>query len=398
MAGLIAGNGTASGGTYKGTAPGTKIVSVKLAGFDGSADVSNVLAGIQWVVSHKNTYGIRVMNMSLGTNSTQTYLLSTLNYAVQKAWKSGVVVVVSAGNSGPTSKTILKPADDPYVVTVGASDDQSTMAITDDRVAAFSGRGPTRSNGVPKPDLVAPGVHTVSLRAPGSAIDQAYGATASVGTDYFRGTGTSMSAAVVTGTVAQMLQAKPSLVPDQVKYRLTTTARRIADTSTYAVGKGIVDAYAATKSTTTKKANQGLLLGLGNGLGSLQSDRGTLDPRVYSPAGDVALTGSYQAQSDPNKISLSNPLGLVPFVNLTYTLMGWDPLTWALTSFVNVPWAGLSWDSTRWKQTVWDSTRWKGTDWYNADWDSTRWKDVDWDSTRWKATSWQSAWYAAGWE
>jgi serine protease AprX len=407
MAGLIAGNGASSGGAHTGTAPEANIVSVKLAGFDGATDVSNVLAGIQWTVAHKSAYGIRVMNLSLGTDSSQSHLLSPLNYAVQKAWKAGIVVVVSAGNSGPNSKTILKPADDPWVITVGASNDEGTIAITDDRVPVFSGRGPTRSNGIAKPDVVAPGVHTIGLRSPGSAVDQLYGATAAVGESYFRGTGTSMSAALASGVAAQILQANPALNPDQVKYRFTSTAKKIVDTSAYAAGKGIVDAYAATKSTSTAKANGGLLDGLlgsalSSGLGSLQSDRGTLSLQVFTPEGQGPLTGSFQDQYDAANISLSNVLGLVPFVNLTYTVTGWDSVTWALTSFVKAPWTGLAWPgnpfeaTAKWRDSEWVA-KWRGSAWSNTDWEA-KWRSANWDSTTWRATSWQSKWYAAAWE
>jgi serine protease AprX len=397
MAGLIAGNGAGSGGAYKGAAPEANLISVKLAGYDGSTDVSHVLAGIEWVVAHKEAFNIRVLNLSLGTDSTQTYALSPLDYAVEKAWKAGIVVVVAAGNDGPDSRSVLKPADDPYVITVGAADDVGTIAIGDDRIPVFSGRGPTSANGIPKPDIVSPGVHTISLRSPGSAIDDQYGSTAKVRGMYFRGTGTSMAAATVSGIVAQMLQATPSLDPNQVKYRLTSTARRIADTDPYAAGKGLVDAYAATRSATSSQANQGLLLGLGTGLGSLQADRGSVHLEAYTPAGQASLSGERTAQFDPSKAEASNPLGLLGWSPLTYSTTGWDPVSWALTSWVDAQWVATSWSSTKWRATTWDSTKWRGTDYYNADWDSTKWRVSDWESTTWRATQWQSRWYAAAW-
>lgn len=398
MAGLIAGNGAASHGTFTGTAPEASIVSVKLAGFDGATDVSHVLAGIQWTVAHKDVYDIRVMNLSLGTDSPQTYLLSPLNYAVQRAWIAGITVVVSAGNAGSGAGTVLKPADDPYVITVGSSHDQGTSTLSDDRVPVFSSRGPTRSNGVAKPDVVAPGVHTISLRSPGSAIDQAYGSTAVVSKNYFRGTGTSMSAASVTGAVAQMLQAQPSLVPDQVKYRLSATARKIVDTNRYAAGAGVVDAYAAARSASTAKANQGLLLGLGNGLGTLQADRGTLEVGVINALGEGVLMGEYKPQTDLSLTTSSNPLGLVPWTSLTYTTLGWDPLTWAATSWTTTDWAAMKWKDSAWEATTWDAMKWKGAAWDNADWDAMKWKEADWNAMKWKATTWQTAWYAAAWD
>jgi serine protease AprX len=400
MAGLVAGNGASSGGRYKGAAPESKIVAVKAAGYDGSTDVSTILAGIQWVVSHKAQYGIRVLNLSLGTDSAQSHLLSPLNYAVQKAWKSGIVVVVSAGNSGPNSRTILKPADDPYVITVGSSNDEGTLATADDKVPVFSSKGPTRSNGLAKPDVVAPGVHTVSLRSPGSAIDNLYGTTATVEGSYFRGTGTSMSAASVTGVVAQMLQKSPGLVPDQVKARLMNTAKRIATTDSTAAGKGTVDAYAAATSTSTAKANQYLLMGLSTGLGSLDAARGTLDIDVLTRIGQIPLDGEYVLQLSDSLVGTVT--GLVPWTGLTYATTGWDPLTWNLTSWLKNDWAASSWKASSWKATEFVASSWKGTTWDNADWvasswKASSWKDFDWNASSWKASSWKSVWYAAAW-
>jgi serine protease AprX len=404
MAGLIAGNGASSNGHFTGAAPEANIVSIKLAGFDGATDVSHVLAGIQWVVAHKNEYGIKVMNLSLGSDSSQSYKLSPLNFAVQKAWKAGIAVVVSAGNSGSDARTILKPADDPYVITVGASNDEGTMTVNDDQVPVFSSRGPTKSDGLAKPDIVAPGVHTVSLRSPGSAIDQQFGSTAVVDDMYFRGTGTSMSAATVTGVVAQMIQAQPSVIPDRIKYRLMNTTRRIVDTDKYAAGTGLIDAYAAARSTSSGLANQGnggllgLNLSLGSGLGSLQGSRGGLVADVVTPLGTATLSGEYKAQTDGKLINLSNPLGLVPYVGLTYTLTGWDRLTYDLTSWVSSDWAAMRWKGEGFLQTTWDAMRWKGSTWSNADWEAMRWKDADWNAMRWKATTWQTKWYAAAWD
>ena len=405
MAGLVAGNGASSDGKYKGTAPEAKIVSVKLAGYDGSSDVSHVLAGIQWAVAHKDEYGIRVMNLSLGSNSAQSYKLSPLNYAVQQAWKAGIVVVVSSGNTGPELQTVTKPADDPWVITVGASYDQGTPSIADDRVAVFSGRGPTRSDGLAKPDVVAPGVHTVSLRSPGSAIDNNYGSTAALG-EYFKGTGTSMSAALVSGVAAQIIQKNPSLTPNQVKARLLDTARAIADTDPVDAGKGLVDAYAAATSTSGRAANKNL--DSSTGLGLLEENRATIYEDLYidTPLLDAALAGEFTAQHDDQVLNDPlNPLGLVVYSGVTYTTTGWDPVTWDATRWNTEEWAATRWNGTVFEATRWntEATRWNGTVWANPDWDATRWNATDWNATRWNATRWNAtrwntAWYAAAWD
>ena len=126
LAGIIAGTGASSNGRWKGMAPGAKIISLKVAGRDGSSDVSKVLAAIQWAVSFRQQYGIRVLNLSLGTDSTQSWKVDPLNYAVERAWQAGIVVTVAASNRGPSPGTISKPGDDPWVLTVGAVDDRGT--------------------------------------------------------------------------------------------------------------------------------------------------------------------------------------------------------------------------------------------------------------------------------
>jgi serine protease AprX len=274
LAGIIAGDGTASGGSWTGMAPAAHLLSVKVAGRDGSADVSTVLAAIQWVVSFRDRYGIRVLNLSLGTDSTESTTDDPLNYAVERAWQSGILVVVAASNRGPGPRTISKPGDDPWVVTVGAVDDLGTATVVDDRLPSFSSRGPTTADGWAKPDLVAPGAHIVSLRAPGSEIDAQY--PSSIDGAYRRGSGTSMSTAVVSGAAALAVQADPGATPDEIKQSLRVTARRVAADDVMAVGAGELDAYAAATRTPSGSANAGAPRC--NGLSSLNGGRGGLRP------------------------------------------------------------------------------------------------------------------------
>ncbi|HHY67768.1 MAG TPA: S8 family serine peptidase, partial [Alicyclobacillus sp.] len=138
--------------------------------------------------------------------------------AVEAAWNSGIAVAVAAGNEGPESGTISSPGDSPRVITVGAVDDRRTVPQNDDVVASFSSRGPT-SEGVTKPDITAPGVGIISLRAPGSFLDKMM-KNARVGDWYFRLSGTSMATPIVAGTIAQLLQKNPAMTPDEVKAAL----------------------------------------------------------------------------------------------------------------------------------------------------------------------------------
>jgi serine protease AprX len=361
IAGLIAGNGAASNGAWSGVAPKANLVSVKVAGQDGSADVSTVLAGIQWVVSFKDRYGIKVLNLSLGTDSTQSYRVDPLNYAVEKAWDSSITVVVAASNRGPDPGSISKPGDDPLVITVGAVDDMGTPGLGDDQLPDFSSRGPTAADGLAKPDVAAPGAHVVSLRAPGSAIDTQF--PNYVDGSYRKGSGTSMATGVVSGAVALMLQANSGLTPDRIKYAVRAAARSAASDDAMAVGAGVVDAYGALRAPAGV-ANQNVPRS--NGLGSLDLSRGSVQVALNDP-GHTVVSGLQTGQ-----LLLWNPI--------VYTTAAWAPITWYTTDF-----SGSRWWGSRWWGSDWSGSRWWGSRWWGQ-YDGTRTYGSRW---------WGSAWYGA---
>ena len=374
MAGLIAGDGTASAGASgssdagaTGTAPEASLLSVKVAGADGAADVSTVLAGLQWVVSFKDRYDIRVVNLSLGTDSTQSWEDDPLNYAVQRAWHAGIVVVVASANTGPAPGTIAKPGDDPWVVTVGAVDAQGTPGIGDDRVPDFSSRGPT-SHGIAKPDVVAPGARVASLRAVGSTLDRAF-PPADATSPYRSGSGTSMSAALVSGVVASTLDAHPQLRPDEVKHALTAAARPVASDDASTVGAGLVDAARTALTPPVGQANRGL--GRSSGLGSLGASRGTLSLRVDDLLGTM-MTGRQTAQ-----LLLWDPVG--------YTTGSWTPSTWYTSAHGTVGWNTGSWASTSGSLT---GNNWTGNNWTGNNWTGNNWTGNNWTGNNWTGSSW----------
>jgi serine protease AprX len=366
IAGLVAGNGASSGGKWKGVAPGARVLSVKTAGADGSADVSNILAAIQWVVSFKDRYNIRVLNLSLGTDSRQDWRVDPLNYAVERAWAAGMTVVVAASNEGPAPGTITKPADDPWVITVGATDDRGTAGVSDDLLPDFSGRGPT-AHGLAKPDVVAPGAHVISLRAPGSTIDTQF--PNYVDGSYRQGSGTSMATGVVSGAVALMLQANPGFTPDRVKYALEATARDAASNDPMAVGSGLVDANAAAFSAPAGTANQGLARS--NGQGSLALSRGSVQVKTNDLIGSV--------------------LGPVLGATLTAQLLLWNPGGYT----------GAMWVPSDWYLSTWELYRWNRVSWYGNDWPGYKWRGSSWygegQDESYGSSLPGSAWYGA-WE
>ena len=257
IAGIAAGNGASSGGANAGVAPGAHVIPVKIAGRNGASDISHVLAAIQYVVSFKDTYDIGVLNLSLGTDSDQTQLLSPLNHAVERAWDAGIVVVVSGGNHGDEGPgRIPKPADDPLVITVGATDSMGTVDRADDKVAGYSSLGPSIADGFEKPDIVAPGSHLVSLIAPGSKLDTDF-PSSHLDAAHAQGSGTSFAAGVASGAAALLRQAHPDWTPDQVKEAMTSSAAPGPVGIRNVDGFGALDVTAASLATPAPDSQGG---------------------------------------------------------------------------------------------------------------------------------------------
>ena len=335
VAGIIAGNGADSAGGYQGIAPGANLIDVRVLNDGGTASMSTVIRGIQWVVNNKSAYNIRVLNISLGTEATGSYRLSPLAAAVEMAWFGGIVVVVSAGNSGPDPISVSSPADNPFVIAVGTLDDSQTLDLADDVIPDFSARGPTR-DGFVKPDLLAPGRKVISLRSAGSYLDELL-PERRTGESYFRLTGTSMSAPVVSGIVALMLEAKPNLKPNQIKHILQETTRDLAVDGNIA-GAGLVDAYAAVASTSSERANRG-----------------------RTPSDGFARD-------------------ILPLVRGA-------PLSWRDPNYAGTNWSNISWDNISWDRTTWENLVWENISWDNISWDT----DATWDNISWDTADWDSA-------
>ena len=226
VAGLIAGNGLVYNnglhGKYMGVAPRANLVSVKVSDDDGNTTVLDVIYGIQFAVDNKAAYGIRVMNLSLSSTVAESYRTDPLDAAVESAWFSGIVVVAAAGNEGATDDGVTyAPANDPWVITTGALDDKGTFTRLDDALAPWSSHGLTQ-DGVKKPEVLAPGAGLVSTLAPGSDFADLCTNCVSDNGRYFRAGGTSMSAAVVSGAAALLVEAHPDWTPAQVKGALTS--------------------------------------------------------------------------------------------------------------------------------------------------------------------------------
>jgi subtilisin family serine protease len=268
VASIIAGSGAGSlsaGGTsYVGMAPGAELVSLRVLGADGTGYVSDVVQAIEWAIRHGAQYKLRVLNLSLGHLSTTSYRHDPLAQAVERAVRSGLVVVASAGNLGKDEQGneivggIVSPGYTPGALTVAALNTRGTVIRSDDVVASYASRGPV---GDPerertweiKPDLVAPGNAIVAAGAVGSYIWTNYPerrvAGSSNGT-YLVLSGSSMAAAVVSGAVAQLLQAAPELTPVQVKAVLQLTAQQLDGVALVEQGAGSLNVPLAVALAT----------------------------------------------------------------------------------------------------------------------------------------------------
>jgi serine protease AprX len=379
MAGIIGGSGADSagriGGAYTGVAPRSTLVAVKAAGRNGVVDVSTMLQAMHWVAAYKDQFNIRVLNLSWGTSSTQSPALDPLNYAVQRLWKSGIVVVVAAGNSGPQAGTITKPGDDPVVLTVGAFDDKQNVEPADDAIASWSSRGPT-VQGVRKPDLIAPGRTLIASRSYGSYVETTY-PKALISPSYIKGSGTSEAAAVVSGLAALVLQANPTLTPDQVKGVLMNTASPIAGISAETQGAGRVLGGAALAAATATSVPAYSQSTPGTGLGSLEASRGGANVQTDCNGDGVAeiIKGEIDVRCE-----------------------AWVPSVWAASPWDGTAWTGDLWPATDWAAASWTGRAWTGGTWSGRAWTGRAWTGSSWADTLWAGRAWTGAeWTGSSW-
>ena len=344
VAGLIAGDGSASGGMWTGTAPQADIVSVRVIDATGHARLSTIFAGMQWVLRNRTTYHIKVVNMSFGGTALSGYQSDLLASAAEMLYFAGLTVVVSAGNAGSAASTITTPGTDPFVLTVGAADDNGTPVLADDNVAIWSSRGPTAFDGIAKPDLIAPGRKMIGLRSAGSTLDLAYPdrrvlAPGATDAQYFSMSGTSMAAPVVAGVAALYLERNPGAQPLAVKQQLTGTAAALPLVSRADQGAGIVDALAALTA-----------------------------PQVHG-----AYT-RYPAST--------------AFAQTVFQKLYGQPIVWRDPAFNGgvdsrgIPWGDVTWEDITWDDITWEDITWEAFNWLDITWADVTWEDITWEMAK----------------
>jgi serine protease AprX len=399
MAGIIAGRAdTAVAGKYPGDttnflgmAPDARIVSVKVADAMGAADVSQIIAAIDWVVQNKTTGGlnIRVLNLSFGTNTTNPYSIDPLCHAVEAAWKKGITVVAATGNAGfymtPGGPGLTSPARDPFVLAVGATDSMKTLSTADDQVASFSSSGSGGSGGTKNPDLVAPGRSLISLAVPGSFIDQTYGAGGAVTGGFMRGSGTSQATAVVSGAAALVLSQHPTWTPVQVKALLTLTATRlkVGLQTDAAQGKGTLNLTSALPVTNVAAAFSAIS---STGTGTLESARGS----AHLVDNGVVLSGEkdiFGTAVSTATLASKRTAGTA-WTGGTYNGQVWTGSGFTGSNWTATTWSGRMWSGRMWSSEVWSGRMWSGRMWSAGTWTGRMWSGGSWSSNTWSNASW----------
>jgi serine protease AprX len=306
VAGLAAGNGANSNGKYVGVARRVNLINVKVGDNTGAASVSDVINGLQYVIDHKDAYNIRVVNLSLRSNTAQSYTTDPLDAAVELVTFRGILVVVAAGNTGTASDAVsFAPANDPFVLTVGAVDDMGTGDYRDDAIPSWSSRGITQ-DGFAKPDVYAPGRHLISVLSKGSVLATQYPANI-IGDSYFQLSGTSMAAGVASGAAALVFNARPEWTPGQAKAALMKGAASLPGTPTASVAQ--VDRTVSLKSV--------------------------IDPTPNTKPNFLLLSAA----------GITNPESI-----------SWGSVSWGSISWGSISWGSISWGSVSWGSVSWGAT------------------------------------------
>jgi serine protease AprX len=277
---------------------------------------------------------IRVINLSVGVPDIG-YQNDPLAAAIEKAWSACITVVASAGNDGTPGLTL--PAADPYAIAVGAVDNHNTTTSSDDTVAAFSNTGNSKRN----PDLVAPGTHLVGLRDAGGFIDNTYGATGQVGDTFFRGSGTSQAAAVVSGAAALIISQHPDLNPDVVKALLMDSAKPLPGASTAQQGAGALNLTAAY--------NHSLNWVYANWPHATNWDQFTTQQWGGTWSNNVWQSPTYSPTTGGEGGTLS--------------ASRWTASRWTTSRWTGSIWSGSIWSGSIWSGSIWSGSIWSGSSW-----------------------------------
>jgi serine protease AprX len=326
---FVAGLAAGSISNWGGASPTSKIVSLDVVNDAGEASTSDVIAAADWIYQNKAAYGIRVATFALTGTQPTTFMFDPLDKAVERLWLSGVVVVAAAGNygTGGPSGVLYAPANDPFVITVGATDMNATLDPSDDFVAPWSAFGYT-PDGFAKPELSAPGRYMIGT-VPVSSVMPALAPSRLIASGWMWMSGTSFAVPVVAGAAADVLALHPTWKPDQVKGALMLTAKPLAAGPAWSGGVGQVQTSAAA------------------------------------------------AVSDPPNPNLALNQFLVPDPGGDPTPV-FDAASWSATAAANPAWSTASWTTASWTTASWTTASWTTASWTTASWTTASWTTASW--------------------
>jgi serine protease AprX len=340
---LVAAIAAGSVDGYTGVTPKSSLISLDVLNDAGIGTMSDAIAACDWILQNKAAYNIRVANFSINAGAGASILFDPLDRAVEKLWLNGVVVVASAGNyalDGASSGVLFSPANDPFVITVGASDVNETGDNYDDFAAPWSSWGYTY-DGFFKPELAAPG-RRITSAVPSSSTLAVLFASRKVGSDYMWMSGTSFAAPMVSGAAAWFLAKYPSWTPDQVKGALMLDADSPSGyEGAKALGVGVLDGDGSMDTTTPPNPNAGL----------------------------------------NQFVTTDSATGLKVF----------DAASWSSAASADASWNSASWSSASWSSASWSSASWSSASWSSASWSSASWADASWADASWNSASWASS-------
>jgi serine protease AprX len=335
---MVAGIAAGSAAGHVGAAPNAPLVDVRTSDANGQSLTSDVIAACDWILAHRLEYGIRVVNISQAAESLTSFHYDPLDRAVERLWLNGLVVVTAAGNLGDPSGAPVDmshaPGNDPFVITVGALDQNDNADPSDDTMPFWSAWGHT-ADGFAKPELSAPGRFLVMPVPAGSTIATAV-ADRIVAPGYMWMSGTSFSAPVVAGAAAQVLARNPLWTPDQVKGALMVSAAALPAAGS-AAGVGEVDAAAAAAVALPPNPNAGL--------GRFV----TVDPGTGAPV--------------------------------------FDADAWAADASTNASWNEASWNEASWNEASWNEASWNEASWNEASWNEASWNEASWSEASWNEST-----------
>ncbi|HUH08554.1 MAG TPA: S8 family serine peptidase [Egibacteraceae bacterium] len=358
MASLIA----ARGDVAPGVAPGAGVLSLKVAGPDGSTTLGRVLYALDWLHGPGRGAGIPIAMMALGVDS-DSIAGTMLDAASDRLASTGMLVVTASGNEGLGKVTAPSTATKTF--SVGAVDDQATADRSDDKLADFSASGPDRA-GAAQPDIVASGVAIVGHMAPDSHIAREFPDAIQPGENLFRGSGTSMPTALAAGVAALAFSARPDLDGAGLEAALRA-------------GGGELDAVGAlAAANAVPQPNPPGNPGNGNGNG-----------KGKGKGNGKGVGNGNDDQIDPNGVRWRG----VRWRGQEWLGEEWDGVRWR-----GVRWRGVIWDGVRWRHIEWDGVRWRNVEWDGVRWRGVRWRDVDWAGVRWRGVRWREiSWDGVRW-